>query len=329
MTVDFYKLYQDLFQYMKSGPLNRWLDDLIPQLEEKLLENPHGDLKRWQDALNRLPDITPDQVTLNTSAITANTTTPITEPEQQQLDQSLMALSPWRKGPFELFGTHIDTEWHSDWKWDRVIPHISPLKNRLVLDVGCGSGYHCWRMMGEGAARVIGIDPSYLFLTQFEAIKKYCGPELPIHLLPVRMEEVSANLEAFDTTFSMGVLYHRRSPIDHLIELKNTLRKGGELVLETLVIEGKKGECLMPEDRYAMMRNVWFIPSCDTLSLWLKRAGFRDIKLVDLNKTTSEEQRGTDWMQYQSLDSFLDPADSAKTVEGYPAPLRATFVATK
>lgn len=329
VTVDFFKIYQDLFQYMKQGPLNRWLDNLIPQLEQRLLENPHGDLGRWQAALNRLPDIQADNITLTTSAITANKAEALSEAELVQLTSGLMALSPWRKGPFQLFDTYINTEWHSDWKWDRVVPHISSLKNRVVLDVGCGSGYHCWRMLGEGADRVIGIDPNYLFLTQFEAIKKYCGPKSPIHLLPVKMEEVPSNLEAFDTTFSMGVLYHRRSPIDHLLELKSTLRKGGELVLETLVIEGDNEQCLMPEDRYAMMRNVWFIPSCDTLALWLKRAGFKDIKLVDLNRTTTEEQRATEWMTYQSLNSFLDPEDPAKTIEGYPAPLRATFVATK
>ena len=329
MTVDFFKIYQDLFQYMKEGRLNRWLDNLIPQLENRLLDNPHGDLERWQQALGSLPDIQADTVTLNAPAITADLSTGITEAEQAQLVSSLMALSPWRKGPFELFDTHINTEWHSDWKWDRVAPHISPLKNRVVLDVGCGSGYHCWRMLGDGAARVIGIDPNYLFLTQFEAVKKYCGPQSPIHLLPIRMEEVPANLEAFDTTFSMGILYHRRSPIDHLIELKSTLRKGGELVLETLVIEGADDQCLMPKDRYAMMRNVWFIPSIDTLILWLKRAGFKNIKCVEKNQTSLEEQRSTDWMSYQSLKDFLDPNDMNKTIEGYPAPLRATFVATK
>ena len=184
-------------------------------------------------------------------------------------------------------------------------------------------------MLGEEARQVIGIDPNNLFMIQFEAIKKYCGPNLPIHLLPVRMEDVPPQLEAFDTTFSMGVLYHRRSPIDHLLELKGTLRQGGELVLETLVCEGELGYSLMPEDRYAMMRNVWFIPTIDTLSLWLARAGFKNIQCIEKNQTSLEEQRTTAWMQYQSLKDFLDPNDLNKTIEGYPAPLRATFIATK
>lgn len=324
--MDIYQLYNDLFQFMKTNRCNVWLDTLIPLLEHKLVEKPHGDQQRWLDALESLPSLEVEDVDIATSV---SATGQVTDSQQAALEASLRGLMPWRKGPFNLLGVHIDTEWRSDWKWDRVAPHISPLQHRLVLDVGCGSGYHCWRMLGAGAQRVVGIDPSYLFLMQFEAIKRYCGPTAPIHLLPIRMEDVAPDLETFDTVFSMGVLYHRRSPIDHLFELKGALRKGGELVLETLVIEGKAGEFLMPKDRYGMMRNVWFIPTTDTLKQWLERAGFIDIRLVDLNQTQLEEQRTTDWMRYQSLVDFLDPTDPSKTCEGYPAPLRATLVATK
>jgi tRNA (mo5U34)-methyltransferase len=150
---------------------------------------------------------------------------------------------------------------------------------------------------------------------------------LNIDLLPLKMEDVPRPLKAFDTTFSMGVLYHRKSPIDHLTELKDTLKTGGQLVLETLVIEGEVGDVLMPEDRYAQMRNVWFLPSCDTLLLWARRAGFKNPRIVEKNVTSLDEQRSTDWMQYQSLTDFLDVDDKTKTAEGYPAPLRATLIA--
>ena len=134
-------------------------------------------------------------------------------------------------------------------------------------------------------------------------------------------------LKAFDTVFSMGVLYHRRSPLDHLYELRDSLRSGGELVLETLVIDGGLNEVLVPEDRYAMMRNVWFLPTCDTLISWLGRCGFKNIRLVDVTKTSIEEQRSTEWMQFQSLKDFLKPDDSSLTYEGYPAPKRAIILA--
>ncbi|MEW8068099.1 MAG: DUF1698 domain-containing protein, partial [Candidatus Thiodiazotropha endolucinida] len=43
--------------------------------------------------------------------------------------------------------------------------------------------------------------------------------------------------------------------------------------------------------------------------------------------TTIEEQRATEWMRFESLADYLDPADRSLTIEGYPAPRRAVFVA--
>ena len=185
-----------------------------------------------------------------------------------------------------------------------------------------------WRMLGEGADFVVGIDPTQLFLCQFEAVRKLLGNDQRAHLIPVGIEQMP-ELNAFDTVFSMGVLYHRRSPLDHLWQLKNQLVSGGELVLESLVIEGDEFQCLIPGERYAQMRNVYFIPSAKMLKVWLEKCGFKDVRIVDENVTSLEEQRKTDWMVTDSLEAFLDPLDHTKTVEGYPAPKRAILIATK
>jgi len=181
-------------------------------------------------------------------------------------------------------------------------------------------------MLGAGAKSVLGIDPNFLFLSQFKAFKHYT-PESPIWQLPIGLEAITEELEFFDVVFSMGVLYHRRSPIDHLSDLKKLLNKKGTLVLETMVVEGDENTCLIPHDRYAQMRNTWFIPSVKMLEIFLKRVGFKNVRCVDLNQTSIEEQRKTDWMTYQSLEDFLDPNDHNKTIEGYPAPLRAVIIA--
>ena len=253
---------------------------------------------------------------------------PLPASQLKLIGNILRALMPWRKGPFSLYGIHIDAEWRSDWKWQRLLPHISPLAGRTILDVGCGNGYHLWRMAGAGAQLAVGIDPVPLFLCQFEAVRKLLGGRHAVHVLPVGVEQLPP-LGAFNTVFSMGVLYHRRSPLEHLYQLKNLLAAGGELVLETLVIPGDKRQVLLPHERYARMRNVYFIPSVAALSCWLARCGFEKIKTIDLSVTSTQEQRCTPWMPSESLAHCLDPQDKTKTVEGYPAPLRAVVVAHK
>ncbi|MFN6263107.1 MAG: tRNA 5-methoxyuridine(34)/uridine 5-oxyacetic acid(34) synthase CmoB [Chromatiaceae bacterium] len=319
------QMFNDFYALIAKTKLAPWLNVLPAQLSHWYKEALHGDFKQWQKVLDHLPKTETEQVDLQ-SAVQIGAAEELSDGARQRLEVLLKQLMPWRKGPFDIHGLHIDTEWRSDWKWDRVLPHLAPLQHRTVLDVGCGSGYHLWRMRGAGAELVVGIDPSQLFFCQFQAIKHF-HPDPAVHLLPIGIDDMP-ELKTFDTVFSMGVLYHRRSPLDFLQQLKNQLRTGGQLVLETLVVPGDVQTVLVPTDRYAKMRNVWFIPSTAALELWLARVGFRDIRVVDLNQTSIEEQRATDWMQNESLVDFLDPTDHSKTIEGYPAPLRAVIVAT-
>lgn len=316
----------DLISFLQDSRLAPWLTTLPAQLEGAV-QYRHGQHTQWQTSLQQLPTAKPSCYDFNASAITLGKAQDLTAEQHQQLLASLQALIPWRKGPYQLFGHYIDTEWRSDWKWERVAPHLSALHDRMVLDVGCGSGYHLWRMYAAGAQAVIGIDPTELFHTQFQLVKHYAGQH-PVWYLPLKSEDLpDFKQKGFDTIFSMGVLYHRRDPLAHLQELRRALRAGGELVLETLVIEGDVQTVLMPQDRYAKMRNVWFIPSIPLLTLWLARLGFKEIRVVDKNQTSIAEQRCTPWSKGESLADFLDPADSQRTIEGYPAPLRATVIA--
>ncbi len=236
-------------------------------------------------------------------------------------------MNPWRKGPFELFGVRIDSEWRSNLKWERLAATIR-LRNRRVLDVGCGNGYYLWRMLGQGARIALGIDPGQLFIAQFNALKRYC-PDRPAFVLPLKSAQFPVDTGAgdagFDTLFSMGVLSHRRDPHGHLRELLAFARPGGELIVETLVVDGDADTVLIPPGRYAKMRNVHAIPSPLALEAWLRNSGATDIRLLDASRTTTAEQRATEWMQFESLANFLAPADTTKTLEGHPAPQRAIF----
>jgi tRNA (mo5U34)-methyltransferase len=318
--------YQPLYNLLLDAKADNWVKLLPQQIASAFELTKHGTLSHWQSVIESMPELATTHRLLDANVIEIGRSDDLTKEEMMKLENRLKALHPWRKGPYNLFNIHIDTEWRSDWKWDRLKNHISPLNHRLVLDVGCGNGYHCWRMLGAGAKMVVGIDPLLLNIFQFQVVRKLYG-EVPVYLLPLGIEDLPYGLKVFDTVFSMGVLYHRRSPIDHLMELRDCLRPGGELVLETLIIDGGLGEVLLPEGRYAKMRNVWFLPSCDTLISWLKRCGFQNIRLIDVSSTSVEEQRSTEWMQFHSLKDFLSVENHQLTCEGLPAPKRAIITA--
>lgn len=364
------ELYLTLLTLAQTHPsAYEWLTLLPEWLRHIKDRSNYAHAPVYQAAVARLPVVTADSVALDADILTINVN--LTDSERKQTLALLKQLMPWRKGPFKIGRSQIDnnqidsnqnsdndpiheqsqpilidTEWHSDWKWRRVAPHLGNLKGRRVLDVGGGSGYHGWRMAGAGAETVIIVDPSCLFYHQFMAIRHFVGAAdaadaddlnsqdnntdgYRTHYIPVPLEALPAHSQLFDTVFSMGVLYHRQSPFEHLQQLRGQLVKGGELVLETLVIDGDANTVLVPHNRYAQMNNVYFLPSVAALIGWLEKVGFTDVRCVDVAVTSTDEQRQTDWMTYQSLSDFLDPNDASKTIEGYSAPKRATLTAKK
>jgi len=319
--------YAALWQALATTPLASWRERLDAEISRALNPAHHGDLPAWTRVVAALPAITPSSVDLNAGCLRVGEPADAEGAALERLSALLQELHPWRKGPFCLFGIHLDTEWRSDWKWDRLVPHID-LTGKLVLDVGCGNGYYGWRMLGAGARLVFGVDPTLRYVMQYAALRRYL-PARDNYVLPLRFEELPPESAAFDTAFSMGVLYHRRDPLEHLRRLRGQLRPGGELVLEGLVLAGDAESVLHPAERYAKMKNVHAIPTVPRLTRWLREAGFGDITTLDITPTTPQEQRRTDWMRFESLADFLAPGDPTLTVEGYPAPLRACLRARR
>lgn len=278
-----------------------------------------------QRVLDQLPEVPVDAVQLDRDTVAVSG--PIAPAQSAQLRALLEQAMPWRKGPFQLFDQFIDAEWRSNLKWDRIAPAISPLKDRRILDIGCGNGYYLFRMAAGNPQLVLGIDPSVKVYYQFEIIQRYARVE-QVHLLPTGLEGFPILAGYFDTVFSLGVLYHRKSPIDFLRELQAFIAPGGELVLETLTLDAEGDLVLSPNGRYAKMNNCYFIPTPECLVHWLERCGYSDVRVVSTTPTTPGEQRKTEWIQTESLADFLDPGDATKTIEGYPGPERTIVVAT-
>ncbi len=325
-----YEALLHFLQHNENAGLRGWSTTLPRQLEHGLNPERFGDLPSWLTSIAALPKVTAQTLDLSQAAPVIGAADAVSAEIHSQIEAGLWALSPWRKGPFSVFGIHIDSEWQSNCKWARLEPHLD-LRDQLVLDVGCGNGYYALRMLGMGAQRVIGVDPSPRFVAQFAALRQFIADpaQLAADVLPLKSEDLPENMRAFDTAFSMGVLYHRRDPVQHLRELFGALRPGGTLILETLILEDDADGILIPDGRYAQMRNVWAIPGLSPLQQWTNEAGFTAIEVLDVARTSTEEQRRTAWMTYHSLADFLDPADPNHTMEGYPAPTRAILRATR
>jgi tRNA (mo5U34)-methyltransferase len=289
--------------------------DLVTQ---RFSSNHHGDYATWADALAALPEMHDARSVYDATVAVHGRV------DAEKLQQALQQLHPWRKGPFAIGNVHIDSEWRSDWKWKRMAATLGDLRGARILDIGCGNGYFGWRMLGQGAAEVVGIDPTLLFCMQHLAIQHYTQDPRN-WVLPLKVEEIPATF-AFDLVFSMGVIYHRRDAVEHTRQLAELVRPGGTVVLESLVVDGAT---LIPQNRYARMRNVWCVPNVADMHAWLSAAGLQSLETVDVSPTTPDEQRSTPWMRFESLSAALDANDPGRTVEGYPAPIRAIVMARK
>jgi len=241
--------------------------------------------------------------------------------DHRRVYETLRAFMPWRKGPFEVFGIEIDAEWRSERKWRRVLPHLPELAGKVVADIGSNNGYYMFRMAHYQPRCVIGFEPMIQHYYAFQTLKHLAGAA-NLHTELLGVEQVGLFAECFDVVFAMGILYHRISPIEALREIRQAMRPGGVLIVESQAIPGEEPVALFPESRYAKAPGTYFVPTASCLRNWMIRAGFAEIEVFDAHPMSSEEQRRTDWMTFESYADFIDPDDPSRTIEGYPAPLR-------
>jgi len=277
-----------------------------------------------QEAIASLPDLEVSKITLGN--IVEIDFKKITTEQEAQILEAARLMKPWRKGPFRISQTLIDSEWQSFIKYNLLEPHFD-LRDKVVGDIGCNNAYYLFRMQSRHPKKLVGFDPSAITYSQFQFIDHFVQSAIVYELLGV--EHVEFYEHKFDLLFCLGVLYHRSDPVMMLKSLYKGLNSGGELILDTFMIDGDDEICLTPRDRYSKIPNIYFIPTVNALKNWCIRAGFESVEVLEIKKTELNEQRKTDWIDSQSLDDFLDPEDNTLTIEGYPAPQRVYIKATK
>ncbi len=246
--------------------------------------------------------------------------------DEKLLLEVAKTLKPWRKGPFQINNMFIDSEWQSFLKYNLLKPHFD-IRGKRVADVGCNNGYYMFRMLAENPAKIVGFDPSPIFKSQFDFINHFVKSEIKYEMLGV--EHLPFYKTKFEVIFCLGVLYHRSDPIATLKELYKGLVNGGELIIDTFMIDGEGEMALIPKDRYSKIPNIYFIPTVNAFKNWLNRAKFKDIEVLEIVPTQLNEQRSTEWILGESLNDFLDKDNPNLTIEGYPAPKRVYIKAIK
>ena len=252
----------------------------------------------------------------------------ITPAQQEIISSQLTRFCPWRKGPFHIFGIDIDAEWKSHLKWNRILPWLDSLENKTICDLGCNNGYFLFKAAFQNPELALGMDPTRKFKLAFHYLNQFAG-EPNLHMELLGFEDLVHFREFFDTVFCMGILYHHESPLSVLRNCRESMKKGGQIVIETMGISSPEAVCLFPQKRYANMPNVWFVPSRLAAENMIARAGFKDIQCIYNEFLSVDEQRKTAWADVESLASFLNPQNPALTIEGYEAPSRIYFIARK
>jgi len=291
-----------------------------------LLEKPSARI--FQDPLDQVLSRQGDSFSFDSDTVRFGEPGQLGKEQQTALTAALKALIPWRKGPFSYYGTDIDSEWKSHLKWDRVAPWLPDLKNKKICDIGCNNEYYMFRMMSQNPWFVLGIDPMVRYYFHHILNRKfYYDPRMNFDMLGV--DDMDLFPEFFDVVFFMGIIYHRRNPVETLKLINSSMKRGGTLILESSGIPGDEPYCLFPDGRYMKAPGYWFLPTASALKNMLSRTGFHKIEIFENFKLDVEEQRQTEWAIYESLEHFLDPRDPSKTVEGYPAPVRIYIRAQK
>lgn len=297
----------------------------LTTVRQKAIARINDQLPQYQQLFTEPAGFISAKCDLNQPAVTIGIDSELTDHQRDSIYQHCRTLMPWKKGPYRLFGIDIDSEWRSDYKWQRLEKRLGNLKEQKVADIGCHNGYFMFRLASTDAKLIIGFDPNARWYFKFHFLQRFT--QLPqLYYEPFGVEHLDLYENFFDTVLCLGILYHQTDPVTILRKIHNSLTTGGRLFVDCQGIAGDDDLVLVPRQKYAGASGQWYLPTRSALSNWLARTNYRNIEVFYDEPLSTDEQRATDWARIASLKNFID---GQQTVEGYPAPRRFYVVAQR
>ena len=174
----------------------------------------------------------------------------------------------------EYFSYYVDTNSKAHKKREETFKiEIAELERltegRKILDVGCGGGFF-----------LASLDNSWQkYGTEINPAAVEYGKKLGLNIHKGNLKEANFPQGIFDVVKLRGVIEHLPDPISELYEIYRILRKGGLIAVNTPNIDSICG--MIYKEKFRMIcpvRHIYYF-STKTLSLMLKKVGFRVLKV--------------------------------------------------
>ena len=186
----------------------------------------NDNLKSYDDIaqmIHDLPSMSSKKLIVDEDELAIGDADDFSVDDMATLRKCVNSLKPWKKGPLNLCGIQIDTEWRSDWKWKRLQKSLPNLEGKVVCDLGCGNGYFMYRMLEYNPKLVVGIDPNLHAFLEFKLFSRISGVD-KIQFEYLRGDIMASFVGAFDVVFCLGVLYHTPDPIGMLKDIYTSMK---------------------------------------------------------------------------------------------------------
>ncbi|MGN6566758.1 MAG: class I SAM-dependent methyltransferase [Flavipsychrobacter sp.] len=153
---------------------------------------------------------------------------------------------------------------------ERLYQLLSPAKDGIYLDIGCGTGNYLAAMVHKGL-KMVGIDPSEIMLA--EAANK----QLNVELVQAYSDEIPFPTDYFSGAIAVLTIHHWINKQAGFTELRRVIKEGGKLVFFSFTPEQTMGYWLHHYFPQMITRAALAVPTLQEMEDMLMLAGFKNV----------------------------------------------------